>query len=141
MFKNPEQSLRALINFSPLAILALTQDGKVSEWNPAAEQMFGWSASEVLGHINPIIPPETRTEYELELLRLCDGHTIRGKEAVRLHKSGHMVDVMLWAAPILTEKGDSAGSTAVFEDITERIHVEDKLHASEERQEQMQAQL
>ena len=141
MFKNPEQSLRALINFSPLAILALTQDGKVSEWNPAAEQMFGWSASEVLGHINPIIPPETRTEYELELLRLRDGHTIRGKEAVRLHKSGHMVDVMLWAAPILTEKGDSAGSTAVFEDITERIHVEDKLHASEERQEQMQAQL
>ena len=48
---------------------------------------------------------------------------------------------MLWAAPILTAKGELAGVTAIFEDITERIQIQGKLHASEERQQKMQAQL
>jgi len=141
MFTNPERSLRALISFSPLALLSVTEEGTISEWNPAAEQMFGWNASEVLGLNNPIIPPEMQAEYEADLQRLRDGFTIRGKESVRLHKSGHMIDVIVWAAPIFTTTGEPVGITAMFENITERRAIERTLHASRERQERMRVQL
>ena len=43
------QTLGALIQASPLGIIAHDGDAKVQMWNPAAERIFGWSEQEVLG--------------------------------------------------------------------------------------------
>ena len=88
MFDSPEQSLRALIQFSPLAILELDQERKIKLWNPAAERMFGWAQSEILGRVNPIIPPETQAEYEDDVPHLLEGSTIQGKDVRLQHKDG-----------------------------------------------------
>ena len=42
MFGSPERSLKAFVQFSPLAVVELGMDGLVKLWNPAAERMFGW---------------------------------------------------------------------------------------------------
>ena len=47
---NTTDTLSALIQASPLAIFAFDPAGKVTSWNAAAERLFGWRASEVLGH-------------------------------------------------------------------------------------------
>ena len=47
------QTLQTLIQASPLAIITLDLDFKVSLWNPGAERMFGWKESEVLGDYLP----------------------------------------------------------------------------------------
>jgi PAS domain-containing protein len=40
--RRANQTLRALIQASPLAIIALDARGRVTLWNPAAERTFGW---------------------------------------------------------------------------------------------------
>ena len=41
------QALRALIDASPLAVVELDREARVRTWNPAAEDLFGWRASEI----------------------------------------------------------------------------------------------
>ncbi|MFZ8884191.1 MAG: PAS domain-containing protein [Litorivicinaceae bacterium] len=38
-----------LIQSSPLAVYTRDENGLLTNWNPAAERMFGWTADEVLG--------------------------------------------------------------------------------------------
>ena len=54
--REANQTLQALIEAAPLVITALDRAGNVTIWNPAAKQIFGWSAHEVLGGPLPIVP-------------------------------------------------------------------------------------
>jgi PAS domain S-box-containing protein len=141
MFDRPKHSLRALVQFSPLAIVELSPEGKVRLWNPAAERMFGWEESEVLGRAYPVIPSETRAEYEDDVLHLLEGSTIRGKDVRRQRKDGRRLDVRLWAAPIHNEQNEITGITAILEDITDQKENERQLRASRAHGEDMEAEL
>src|ERR1017187_8664174 len=141
MFDRPKHSLRALVQFSPLAIVELNPEGKVKLWNPAAERMFGWEESEVLGRAYPVIPSETRAEYEDDVLHLLEGSTIRGKDVRRQRKDGRRLDVRLWAAPIHNEQNEITGITAILEDITDQKENERQLRASRAHGEDMEAEL
>ncbi len=44
-----EETLRIIASSAPVAIVMIADDGGVSFWNEAAETIFGWSASDVLG--------------------------------------------------------------------------------------------
>jgi len=138
---SPQDSLRALIDFSPLAIISVTREGRVSVWNPAAERLFGWQAAEVLGHLNPIVPAEAQAGYQHDLEALFSGATINGKEAMRCHKDGRRVEVCLWAAPIRNDEGVITGTTAILQDITLQKENERKLSASQARQERTEERL
>ena len=48
--RRSETMLRAIVQSSPLAIFALDSRGSVQVWNHASEELFGWSADEVVGH-------------------------------------------------------------------------------------------
>ena len=52
------ETLESLLAAAPLAIYSLDLEGKVTMWNAAAEKMFGWSESEVLGSLLPHVPEE-----------------------------------------------------------------------------------
>jgi len=138
---SPQDSLRALIDFSPLAIISVTPEGRVSVWNPAAERLFGWQAAEVLGHLNPIVPPEGQAGYHHDLEALSCGATINGKETIRCRKDGHRVEVCLWAAPLRNDEGVITGTTAILQDITLQKENERKLSASQAKQERTEEQL
>ena len=47
--RRSEMALRAIVQASPVAILALDRRGHVHVWNVACEQMFGWTAADVVG--------------------------------------------------------------------------------------------
>ena len=49
-------TLQTLIQASPLAIITLDLDFKITLWNPGAERMLGWKESEVLGGHLPCVP-------------------------------------------------------------------------------------
>src|SRR5215472_12489779 len=63
----------AVIDCAADPIIALGKDKTVCVWNRAAEQMFGWSAGEVLGLEPPIIPRELRAEHHAVLERVVNG--------------------------------------------------------------------
>ena len=51
---------RAVIECAADAIVAFSIDRTVMLWNPAAERMFGWTATEVVGLEPQIIPEELK---------------------------------------------------------------------------------
>ncbi len=141
MFGSPERSLKAFVQFSPLAVAEFGLDGLVKLWNPAAERMFGWTEAEVLGRPYLGVPAEDRTEFEDRLRQLLAGGTIRGKEVRRQRKDGGRFYARLWAAPIHSEHGEITGITAILEDISEQKESERKLLESQARQEEMESEI
>jgi PAS domain S-box-containing protein len=61
----------AILEMALDAIITIDQVGRVIEWNPAAEQMFGYRRAEVIGRelASLIIPPSWRYQYRQNLTR------------------------------------------------------------------------
>src|SRR6185437_9840782 len=87
--------LQTLIDAAPQAMIVLDADWNVTRWNDAAEAMFGWSASEVIGGPVPFIPADERDHGERWLVFLESAATEKPVEAVRIRKDGRHIDVML----------------------------------------------
>jgi PAS domain S-box-containing protein len=120
------ETLRALIEASPLAIMALDTDRNVLTWNAAAERIFGWSEAEVLGHPLPPVVPETELQEFRRLHgRLLQGHSLNEVEVVRRRRDGTLINVHISAGPLLDDAGKVVGTLALIADITERKEVED----------------
>jgi DNA-binding NtrC family response regulator len=60
------QQLAAVVQSSNAPIVSETLEGVVTSWNPAAEQLCGWSASEVVGRQTAsfFVPPERLHDFE-----------------------------------------------------------------------------
>ncbi|MEG5058278.1 PAS domain S-box protein [Microcoleus sp. A2-C5] len=121
------QTLEALIQACPLAISVFSaDDGIVKMWNPAAERIFGWSESEVVGEFLPSIPPDKREEFTAKLKRIRAGHGLAGVETHRQRKDGRSIDIGLWATPVRDGKGN-INCMSIVADISDRKQVEAEL--------------
>ena len=141
MFRSPEHSLRALVEFSPSQSRSLVQKAKSSCGIQLLNECSAGRESEVLGTSIPVVPPETRAEFEKDVSKLLGNGKIEGKEVLLQHKEGYRLYVRLWAAPIHNNKGEVVGVTAALEDVTEKRNNERQLQASQEHEREMEAQL
>ncbi|MCK4269988.1 MAG: PAS domain-containing protein, partial [Methanogenium sp.] len=83
------------------AIIGLNLDGTVISWNRAAEELFEYSANEILGKsILSIVPKGREKEIEIELENIKNDISIKNFETVRINKSGKKVDVSISLSPI-----------------------------------------
>ncbi len=123
------ETLRAMIESSPVAIMNLDADGKVLIWNKAAELTFGWKATEALGRINPIVPEESKDEFD-KIRGLAMRGPITGLEIRRRKKDGSFIDLSLSTSAIFGSRGNVVGYIAMFLDITARKKAEEELERS-----------
>ncbi|MDO9532468.1 MAG: PAS domain S-box protein, partial [Deltaproteobacteria bacterium] len=127
------QTLQTLIQASPLAIITLDLDFKVSLWNPGAERMFGWKESEVLGGYLPAVVPENQgIEEEDRLKQEMGGKAQSALELKRVRQDGSILDVHLWTASLLDANGKIIGNMGILADITARKRAEEKLRRQAE---------
>jgi two-component system cell cycle sensor histidine kinase/response regulator CckA len=112
--------LRSVFAASPLAIVATDLAGLVTLWNPAAERLFGWNRSEVLGRDNPVVPGDARETIEARRALAKQGEAFTDVEAKRLRKDGSAVDVSVTIAATHDKSGRADGITVVYQDLTER---------------------
>lgn len=133
--RESNERLRALIQTSPAAIVAFDVDGKVTLWNPAAKQIFGWSEEEALGrnYSALVIPKEGRADFETLLGRVLQGESFTGLELPRQRKGGALIYINSSAAPLHDARGNVMGVMGVIQDITEHKRAEAALRDSEER--------
>jgi PAS domain S-box-containing protein len=76
--------LAALVRSSADAIVGETLDGIITDWNPAAERLYGYRAEEVIGqHRTMLIPPAEAGKVDELAARLHRGESIEGLETVR----------------------------------------------------------
>jgi PAS domain S-box-containing protein len=112
--------LRSVFAASPLAIIATDLNGLVTLWNPAAENLFGWTRDEVIGRENPVVPPQARESIEARRALAKQGEAFTDVEARRLKKDGKHVDVAVTIAATHDGDGRPDGVTVVYQDLTER---------------------
>ncbi|MGJ4950744.1 PAS domain S-box protein [Bradyrhizobium sp. HKCCYLS20291] len=128
-----ERLFSAVVESSNDAIITLTLHGKITSWNRAAEQLFGYEIAEALGNdISLIVPPERRGEVDRILKRIGGGEKIEHHETVRRHKDGHEIEVSLSISPILDARGAVIGASKVARDITESKRTRNALNRETE---------
>ncbi len=118
--------LATMLDSSPVAIWAVDEDLRVTYWNPAAERLYGWPASEVLGERPPFALADDTLSFEDSVEQVRQGRTVEA-EARRITRSGEAIDVRLLNAPLHDEAGRFRGVLGVHEDITERKRLEAEL--------------
>jgi two-component system, cell cycle sensor histidine kinase and response regulator CckA len=123
--------LKALIEHSPIAILALAPDHRVKLMNPAFGRLFGYTTEEVLG-LNPddlISPADLRGEASSFTEEVLSGRTVHA-ETRRRRKDGKLVEVDLYGVPLI-RNGELIGVFALYQDITERRELSEQLRQAQ----------
>ncbi len=117
----------AIVEDSEDAIISNRLDGIVTSWNPGAEAMFGYTASEMIGRsVRQIIPQDCAAEEDMIISRLRAGQSTH-RETVRVRKDGVRVPVSITCSPIKGASGDVIGGSKIVRDITEQKQTEEKL--------------
>jgi PAS domain S-box-containing protein len=133
--KNAEvaaQRLAAIVESSDDAIVSKDLNGVVTSWNPGAERIFGYSAAEMIGQsITKIIPPNLYEDEARILATIGRGERIEHFETVRLHKSGHQIEVSLTVSPVKDQAGCIIGAAKIARDITQQKKAERDLRTTE----------
>ncbi len=117
--------LAAIVESSDDAIIAKDLNGVVTDWNAAAERMFGHSAEEMIGRsILTIIPPELQHEEPVLLEKIRAGERVEHYNTCRIHKSGRRVEVSLTLSPMRDVTGRVIGASKIARDVSERLRLD-----------------
>ncbi len=125
------EKLRSIIEASPLAIIARDLDDVITLWNPAAENIFGWQAEEVLGTATAIVPEDIKAAASVMRRQARQGMMLALEETRRKRKDGVVLDVSLSVAPIRNANQNIVGTMGMIGDISRRKRAEDALRESE----------
>jgi PAS domain S-box-containing protein len=126
--------LAAIVNSSDDAIIGKSLDGRILSWNPAAQRIYGYSASEAVGRsISILVPPGQQDELDAILARLVAGESVAHFETVRRRKDGLDIDVSLTISPVRDHAGTLVGASTIGRDITERRRTDARIRAAEEQ--------
>jgi PAS domain S-box-containing protein len=114
--------LATIVESSPDAIVGSTLDGIVTDWNPAAERMYGYPAGEIVGkNIAGIVPADRAAEATHLTERIRAGMVVEQFETERVRKDGTRFHVSLGLAPLRGAGGAIEGVATVERDITEGV--------------------
>jgi PAS domain S-box-containing protein len=113
------QYLESLVAISTAAVVVMDADERVTDWNPAAAELFGYSADEALGRpIDDLVFDETHLDEGREVTREAMAAGRAGRITQRRQKDGTPVDVELMLVP-LTVDGSHVGFLGIYHDVTE----------------------
>ena len=126
--------LDQLFEQAPEAVAFLTTDDRIVRVNKEFTRMFGYEPDEVLQcPVNDLIVPEAEIESSRAYTRLLKQGGRVEVETVRRRKDGTEIAVSLLAISVRTTSGEGVVNYAIYRDITERKHAEERLRESEAR--------
>ena len=129
--REANETLRAVIETSPLAIYSLDLLANVKSWNRAAENIFGFSACEVMNGPLPIVFPEQKADFKARFEQCIHGNRLIGNEERFQRKDGSAIEVSIWNAQLRDGNGVVTGIVAAAADNTERKKLEDQFRQSQ----------
>jgi PAS domain S-box-containing protein len=119
--------LAAIVDSSDDAIVGKDLNGIVTSWNAAAERLFGYSATEMIGQsIRRVIPDDRQQEEDEVLRKIRLGEKVDHYETIRRKKDGTLFPVSLTISPILDERRVVIGASKIARDITDRQRADDE---------------
>lgn len=129
---NHALDLDAFVRETGDAILAANKDGVIVFWNPAAEEMFGFTARDAVGNSLDLIIPERlrRRHWHAYRRTMSTGKTKYGKEVLRvpaIHKDGRKLSIAFTITILRSPNNGIESIVAVVRDETERWDEEREL--------------
>ncbi len=132
-FARTTRLLQTLVEESPLPIVSLDLNARVTTWNQAATRLFGWTEEEVVGRELPYVPDDETLAADLLWERGLQGDVHGPVELRRRRKDGRMLDLLLWPVFVRSEVGDVSTAIGLYVDQSNLKRAEEELSASEER--------
>ncbi|MBQ0719875.1 MAG: PAS domain S-box protein [Gammaproteobacteria bacterium] len=137
--RDSEKRLKLHIEQTPLAVIEWDRNLVVTDWNPAAEKIFGYSKEEAVG-LNAtelIVAPEVELEVENIRLRLLTNQTVTHQVNENTTKSGEILVCEWYNTPLVDEEGQVIGAASLVDDISQRVRAEEKNHEQQLEQQQL----
>jgi diguanylate cyclase (GGDEF)-like protein/PAS domain S-box-containing protein len=107
------------------AVVVTDAQGRVIFWNPAAERMHGWPASEALGqNASELVPPSSAEQAREIADAISNGETWTGDFAV-LRRDGTQFPAIVTDTPVFDDAGHLVAIIGVSTDISERKAAEE----------------
>jgi PAS domain S-box-containing protein len=129
--RESEAHSRAILESALDAIVVNDDRGRITEFNPSAERIFGWSREQAIGRdlAELIIPDRLRHMHRDDLVSGVPQFQGRRVEVVALHADGHEFPIELTVQRI--ERDGRPFFAAFMRDISERRRAEEALSESE----------
>ncbi|AKB31622.1 Sensory transduction histidine kinase [Methanosarcina siciliae HI350] len=128
------QSLANIVESSNDGIVTESLDGIIVSWNKGAEQIYGYSAEEILGkHMSILAHPLLVGETKELVERIKKGEKIYHYETSMLRKDGMEIKVSITLSPVFGGSENLTAISIISRDITEKKKAEEELLKSEER--------
>ena len=121
----------AMLESSLDAVIGMSHDGRITEFNPAAERTFGWTREEVMGRAlaDVIVPPDLRAAHQRGLRRYLEtgrGDVLGRRIEMRaLRRDGAQFPVEVAIVRIGTQ--DPPRFSGYLRDITDRKQAESAI--------------
>jgi PAS domain S-box-containing protein len=123
--------LASIVDSSDDAIVAKTLNGVITSWNRGAEQVYGYTAEEVVGKpISVVTSPDRPNEMDEILARIRRGERVEHYETKRLRKDKKAIAISLTVSPICDNTGKLIGISSIARDITERRQADEQLRSA-----------
>ncbi|MCP5169339.1 MAG: PAS domain S-box protein [Hahellaceae bacterium] len=125
-----QSRLAALVNSTDDAVMGVSLEGILTEWNTGAAKMFGYTAADAIGHplIQLLIPEDSATEALQRLTQIKTGGRVSQYITQMRCRNGRLLDVSLSAAPIFNAKGEIVGEACTVRDISSQKALDDQIH-------------
>jgi len=131
--------LASIVSVSTDAIIGVTLDDRITDWNEGAERLFGYTRLQVIGRFagSLLTPPHLTHESDEIIAAMQRGRQVPPFDTVGLRSDGSLIDVSVTASPITTASGERVGFSKTMRDISDAKRVERQardLNASLEQQ-------
>ena len=127
--KQLQERLQLQINHMPIACMVSDHQLCVTDWNPAAEKIFGFSKQEALGQklCELIAPVAVRPHLETSFRQLVAGEKTVHSVNESLTQDGRIIICEWYHTPLKEADGMVVAMLSMAQDITERQQTEAQL--------------
>ncbi|MGB2688755.1 MAG: PAS domain S-box protein [Desulfobacterales bacterium] len=123
--KQSEEKYRIVLEANPDPVVVYDMEGKVTYFNFAFTNVFGWTLGECFGKtMDVFVPTDAWPETKMMINKVLSGENFSGIETRRYTKEGSIIPVSISGAIYRDKNGNPMGSVINLRDISEQKELE-----------------